>query len=47
MPAVIGEALYVTNPDDARALRQDRTLDALASAYADSIRQYFARFPVS
>lgn len=47
MPAVIAEALYLTNDDDARVLRQERVLDALARAYADAIKEYFARYPVN
>lgn len=47
MPAIIAEALYLTNPDDAAALRQDRILEALAKGYADAIKQYVARFPVT
>jgi N-acetylmuramoyl-L-alanine amidase len=45
MPGIIGEALYVTNEEDARALRQERVLDAIARAYVDSVKAYFARFP--
>ena len=45
MPAVLAEPLYLTNPDDANALRQERILDALAKAYDEGVRQYFARFP--
>jgi N-acetylmuramoyl-L-alanine amidase len=47
MPAIIGEGLFLTNEDDANALRQDRVLEALARGYAEAIKQYFARFPVS
>ena len=47
MPGIIGEALYLTNDDDANALRQDRVLEALARGYSEAIKQYFARFPVS
>ena len=47
MPAVIAEALYLTNPDEANALRQERVLDALARGYAEAVKQFFARFPVS
>ena len=46
MPAVIAEALYLTNPDDANALRQERILDALARGYLEGVKQFFARFPV-
>jgi N-acetylmuramoyl-L-alanine amidase len=47
MPAVIAEALYLTNADDAHALRQERILEALAKGYAEGVKQYFVRFPVS
>lgn len=46
MPAIIGEALYLTNDEDANALRQDRVLEAIARGYAEAIKQYFTRFPV-
>jgi N-acetylmuramoyl-L-alanine amidase len=46
MPAIIGEALYLTNDDDANALRQDRILDALARGYAEAVKQFFVRYPV-
>jgi N-acetylmuramoyl-L-alanine amidase len=45
MPGVIGEALYLTNEQDASALRKDRILEALARGYADAIRQYFEKYP--
>ena len=47
MPGVIAEALYLTNEEDARAVRQDKVIEALARAYAESVKQYFQRFPVS
>ena len=46
MPGIIGEALFVTNPDDAKALRQSNVLDAIARGYADAIVAYFQKFPV-
>lgn len=46
MPGIIAEALYLTNVDDAHALRQPHILEALARAYTEAIKQYFARFPV-
>ena len=46
MPAIIGEALYLTNDADANALRQERILDALAKGYTEAVKQFFARFPV-
>jgi len=45
MPAIIGEALFVTNPDDAGALRQAKVLDAIARGYADAIQAYFQKYP--
>jgi N-acetylmuramoyl-L-alanine amidase len=45
MPGIIGEALYVTNEEDARALRQDRVQDAIARGYVEAVKAYFARFP--
>ena len=47
MPGIIGEALFVTNEDDANALRQERILDAIARGYADAVKAYFQRYPVS
>ncbi len=47
MPAIIGEALYLTNDDDANALRQDRVLEALARGYLEAIKSYFVKFPVA
>jgi N-acetylmuramoyl-L-alanine amidase len=47
MPGIIGEPLFVTNEQDANALRQERVLDAIARAYAEGIRVYFQRFPAS
>jgi N-acetylmuramoyl-L-alanine amidase len=45
MPGVIGEALYLTNQEDASALRQDKIIEALARGYADAIKQYFQKYP--
>jgi N-acetylmuramoyl-L-alanine amidase len=45
MPGIIGEALFVTNPDDARALRQDKVIEAVARGYADAIQAYFQKYP--
>jgi N-acetylmuramoyl-L-alanine amidase len=36
------EGLFLSNPQDLAALRQDATLDALARGYAEGIREYFA-----
>jgi N-acetylmuramoyl-L-alanine amidase len=46
MPAVIAEALYLTNAEDAAALRQERVVEAIARAYAEAIKQYFQKYPV-
>jgi N-acetylmuramoyl-L-alanine amidase len=46
MPAVIGEALYLTNDADANALRQERILDALAQGYTEAVKQFFTRYPI-
>ncbi|MCC6176973.1 MAG: N-acetylmuramoyl-L-alanine amidase [Chloroflexi bacterium] len=46
MPGIIGEPLYVTNPDDAKALRQDKVLDAVARGYAEAVSAYFQKYPV-
>jgi N-acetylmuramoyl-L-alanine amidase len=45
MPGIIGEALFVTNPDDANALRQDKVTEAVARGYADAIQAYFQKYP--
>ncbi|HLH22647.1 MAG TPA: N-acetylmuramoyl-L-alanine amidase [Chloroflexota bacterium] len=42
LPSALVEGLFLTNPQDAAALRQDATLDALARGYAEGIREYFA-----
>ncbi len=47
MPAVIGEALFLTNDDDANALRNDKVVDAIARGYAEGIKAYFAKYPPS
>jgi N-acetylmuramoyl-L-alanine amidase len=44
MPAGLGEALFLTNPEDANALRQDRIVDAIVQAYIDAVREYFSRY---
>lgn len=40
MPAVIGEPLFLTNPSDATALRDSRTLAAIARGFFDGIQRY-------
>lgn len=42
MPAVIGEALFLSNPGEADRLRRPETIDALAIGYAAGIAQYLA-----
>ena len=42
MPSVLVEGLFLSNPREAALLAQDATLDALASGYAEAIREYFA-----
>jgi N-acetylmuramoyl-L-alanine amidase len=41
-PSALVEGLFLSNPQDLAALRQDATLDALARGYAEGIRAYFA-----
>jgi N-acetylmuramoyl-L-alanine amidase len=47
MPAIIGEGLFLTNEDDANAIRKDAIAEAIARGYVDGIKAYFAKFPVS
>jgi N-acetylmuramoyl-L-alanine amidase len=47
MPAIIGEGLFLTNDDDANALRKDAIVEAVARGYAEGIKAYFARYPVN
>jgi N-acetylmuramoyl-L-alanine amidase len=47
MPAIIGEGLFLTNDDDANALRSDKVVEAIAQGYAEGIKAYFAKYPVS
>jgi N-acetylmuramoyl-L-alanine amidase len=47
MPAIIGEGLFLTNEDDANAVRKDAIQEAVARGYVEGIKAYFARFPVS
>jgi N-acetylmuramoyl-L-alanine amidase len=47
MPAIIGEGLFLTNDDDANALRKDAFVEAIARGYAEGIKAYFAKYPVS
>jgi N-acetylmuramoyl-L-alanine amidase len=46
MPAIIGEGLFLTNDDDANALRKDAIVEAIARGYAEGIKAYFAKYPV-
>jgi N-acetylmuramoyl-L-alanine amidase len=45
MPGIIGEALFLTNPDDARALAQEKVQESVARGYFEAIKAYFERFP--
>ncbi len=47
MPAIICEGLFLTNDDDASALRKDATLEAIAQGYAQGIKAYFAKYPAN
>jgi N-acetylmuramoyl-L-alanine amidase len=47
MPGIIGEGLFVTNEEDAKALRQEKTLDAIARAYAEAVKAYFQKYPTT
>ena len=47
MPAIIGEGLFLTNDDDANALRKDQVVEAIAKGYAEGIKAYFAKYPVN
>jgi N-acetylmuramoyl-L-alanine amidase len=47
MPAIIGEGLFLTNEDDANAIRKDAIVEAVARGYADGIKAFFARYPVN
>ena len=42
MPAALAEGLFLTNTYDAGILRDERTLDVIALAYATAVHQYFA-----
>jgi N-acetylmuramoyl-L-alanine amidase len=46
MPAIIGEGLFLTNEDDANAIRKDNIIEAIARGYLEGIKAYFAKFPV-
>jgi N-acetylmuramoyl-L-alanine amidase len=47
MPAIIGEGLFLTNEDDANAIRKDAIVEAIARGYTEGIKAYFARYPVN
>ncbi len=47
MPAIIGEGLFLTNEDDANAIRKDAIVEAVARGYAEGIKAYFVRYPVN
>jgi N-acetylmuramoyl-L-alanine amidase len=43
MPGIIGEPLFITNPDDAAALRTDTILTAEARGYLEAVKRYFGK----
>jgi N-acetylmuramoyl-L-alanine amidase len=45
MPAIIGEGLFLTNEDDANAIRKDAIIEAVARGYAEGIKAYAAKYP--
>jgi N-acetylmuramoyl-L-alanine amidase len=47
MPAIIGEGLFLTNEDDANAIRKDAIVEAIARGYTEGIKAYFARYLVN
>jgi N-acetylmuramoyl-L-alanine amidase len=47
MPAIIGESLFLTNEDDANAIRKDAVVEAIARGYAEGIKAYFAKYPLN
>jgi N-acetylmuramoyl-L-alanine amidase len=47
MPAMIGESLFLTNTDDANAVRNDAIVEAIARGYVEGIKAYFAKYPPS
>jgi N-acetylmuramoyl-L-alanine amidase len=47
MPAIIGEGLFLTNNDDANAVRNDGIVEAIARGYVEGIKAYFAKYPAS
>ncbi|HYY89100.1 MAG TPA: N-acetylmuramoyl-L-alanine amidase, partial [Chloroflexota bacterium] len=45
MPAIIGEGLFLTNDDDANALRNDAVVEAIAKGYTEGIKAYLVKYP--
>jgi N-acetylmuramoyl-L-alanine amidase len=45
MPGIIGEPLYLTNAEDAAAIRQPAVQDAVARAYADAVKEFLEKYP--
>ncbi|GIW05293.1 MAG: hypothetical protein KatS3mg060_0098 [Dehalococcoidia bacterium] len=43
MPGIIGEAMFITNPADAAALRNDAILTAEARGYLEAVKRYFGK----
>jgi N-acetylmuramoyl-L-alanine amidase len=47
MPAIIGEGLFLTNDDDANAIRKDAIVEAVARGYVEGIKNYFSKYSVN
>jgi N-acetylmuramoyl-L-alanine amidase len=45
MPGIIIEAMYITSPEEAAQLLQDRVRDVIALAYSDALTEYFTVQP--
>jgi N-acetylmuramoyl-L-alanine amidase len=45
MPGLVGEALFVSDDQDAALLRDNRFLQAIAAGYRDGVLAYFAAYP--
>jgi len=45
MPGIIGEALFVTSPEDAGAIRQEKVLEGIARGYFEAVKSYFEQYP--
>ena len=40
-------SLFLTNADDANAVRNDAVVEAIAKGYVEGIKAYFAKYPPS